>query len=159
MRGQTALWHVTSTPAVTHYARNAKRGKEALEHIDILPQFTGRSIHDGWTSYFQYEQCQHGVCNVHHLRELTWFEEEEQAEWAAEMQKLWLDSKHLVDEAQQQGRLHLAPEQIQQIEACYDEMIAEGKTQHPFPERPPGTRGKLKKSKQRNMLDRLDTHK
>lgn len=157
--GKRHWWHVTSTPEVTHYALDAKRGKEALERIDILPQFKGRSIHDGWASYFHYEQCQHGLCNAHHLRELTWFEEEEQAEWAAEMKRVLLDSKQLVDEAQQQGKLQLAPEQLQQIEARYDEIIAEGKKHNPLPERPPGKRGKLKKSKQRNMLERLDKHK
>jgi transposase len=65
----------------------------------------------------------------------------------------------LVEEAQQRGHDRLAPEQLQQIEARYDEIIAKGKTHHPLPERPPGKRGKLKKSKQRNMLERLDKHK
>jgi transposase len=157
--GKRQWWHVTSPPDVTHYALDAKRGQEALERIEILPQFTGRSIHDGWASYFHYEQCQHGLCNAHHLRELTWFEEEEQAEWATDMKRLLLDSKQLVDEAQQQGRLRVDSEQLQQIEARYDEIIAEGKKHNPLPERPPGQRGKLKKSKQRNMLERLDTHK
>jgi transposase len=90
---------------------------------------------------------------------LTWFEEEEQAEWAADMKRVLLDSKQLVDEAQQQGNVRLAPEQLQQLEARYDEILAEGKQQNPLLERPPGKRGKLKKSKQRNMLERLDKHK
>jgi len=49
--------HVASTPLLTHYGPHAKRGGEAANEIGILPEFTGSAIH--------------GLCNAHHLRELT----------------------------------------------------------------------------------------
>jgi transposase len=45
------LWlHVSTTPEVTHYGVNEKRGKAATDSIGILPKFTGVSVHDGWGS-------------------------------------------------------------------------------------------------------------
>ncbi|WP_374276187.1 transposase [Pseudoalteromonas sp. 2CM28B] len=42
-------------------------------HVDeggILPHFTGVLCHDHWKPYYQYTQCQHALCNAHHIREL-----------------------------------------------------------------------------------------
>ena len=44
--------------------------------IGILPQFSGRSIHDGLLGYKEFS-CRHGLCNAHHLRELTAVEEQQ----------------------------------------------------------------------------------
>ena len=77
------MWlHSSSTENVTHYGVDAERGKAATDRIGILPNHKGTIVHDGWASYFLYTNCKHGLCNVHHLRELTWFEEEEDAIWA-----------------------------------------------------------------------------
>src|SRR5581483_4987719 len=67
--------HVSATDQLTHYAAHPKRGQEALDAIGILPDFQGTSVHDGWTPD-QGDACQHALCNVHHLRELTFLEEE-----------------------------------------------------------------------------------
>jgi transposase len=37
--------------------------------MGILPAFAGKAIHDGWKSYDDYN-CEHFLCNAHHLREL-----------------------------------------------------------------------------------------
>ena len=79
VEGKRVWVHVTSTPELTHYAVDPKRGKEALDRIGILPAFHGTSMHDRWQAYFRYGECQHACCNVHHLREATFFEEEEKA--------------------------------------------------------------------------------
>src|SRR5258706_7100853 len=74
--GAGVQWtHVTCTKELTHYARHAARGAAALEAIGSLPNFTGVSVHDGWTSYRHYTACRHARCNAHHLRELTFVEE------------------------------------------------------------------------------------
>lgn len=45
------LWlHVSATNEVTHYGIDEKRGKAATDKINILPAFTGVSVHDGWGS-------------------------------------------------------------------------------------------------------------
>jgi transposase len=76
-RAGTLAWaHVTSTSRLTHYAVHAKRGQEATDAIGILPDYRGVSVHDGWGSYQVYATCRHALCNVHHLRELTFLEEQ-----------------------------------------------------------------------------------
>jgi transposase len=83
---------------LTHYAVHAKRGKEALDAIGMLKSFAGVSVHDGWRSYWQ-SACVHAVCNVHHLRELTFLHEEQQQDWAGGMKTLLLDIKAAVEQA------------------------------------------------------------
>ena len=74
--GKSRWLHVASTPSLTLYAVHHKRGREAIDEIGILPKYRGRAIHDGLASYWQYDQCEHGLCNVYHLRELTFVKEE-----------------------------------------------------------------------------------
>ena len=50
-------------------------GREATDAIGILPSYQGVSVHDGWKPYQAYTQCRHALCNVHHLRELTYLDE------------------------------------------------------------------------------------
>jgi transposase len=66
---RTSWLHVASTPDLTFYAAHPKRGRQAMEAIGVLPAFQGRGMHDGLASYWQFEQCQHALCNAHHLRE------------------------------------------------------------------------------------------
>jgi transposase len=80
--GSLAWAHVSSTARLTHYAIHAKRGSEATEAIGILPAFTGVSVHDGWKPYRAHTACRHALCNIHHLRELTFLEEQYQQGWA-----------------------------------------------------------------------------
>ena len=67
--------HVTSPKDLTHYDIHVKRGTEAVNEIGILPAFGGIAVHDARAPYFQYEECEHSLCNAHHLRELTFIDE------------------------------------------------------------------------------------
>jgi transposase len=76
-RAGTLAWvQVASTSRLTHYAVHAKRGTEATDAIGILPDFRGVSVHDGWKPYRRSTHCRHALCNIHHLRELTFLQEE-----------------------------------------------------------------------------------
>ncbi len=63
--------HVACTDKLTYYFVHAKRGTPALiDTPSVLPNFKGRAIHDCWSSYFKFNNCLHGLCNAHLLREL-----------------------------------------------------------------------------------------
>ena len=91
--GRVAWAHMTSTGRLTHYASHAKRGHAATDAIGILPDFGGVSVHDGWGRYQRYAACHHALCNVPHLRELTFVEEEYQQGWATDMKALLREMK------------------------------------------------------------------
>lgn len=156
--GQRQWMHVSATERLTHYAVHPKRGKAALDEIGILANFSGVSVHDGWSSYWQF-LCQHALCNVHHLRELTFQAEVEQQGWAQEMKELLLEIKAAVDQARAEGRTSLHPVEVADWKARYRELLAEGYRANP-PDPPPesGKKGRRKQSATRNLLDRLSTH-
>jgi transposase len=103
VRGTTAWLHVASTLHLTFYAIHQKRGQAALDAIGVLPAFHGRAVHDGLTSYWQYDQCAHALCNAHHLRELTFVEEQLGQAWAKDLKDLLGEMKQAVDAARRQG--------------------------------------------------------
>ncbi len=158
VEGKRHWMHVSATEQLTHYAVHAKRGKEALDAIGILPQFQGISVHDGFRSYWQY-LCQHALCNVHHLRELTFLHEEQQQAWAGQMKELLTESKAAVEQARVLGRQSLHPLEVTDWKACYAAILAEGYQANP-PDPPPqvGKKGRRKQSAARNLLDRLSKH-
>ena len=157
--GGTLHWlHVASTALLTHYAVHAKRGREAFADIAILPDFAGVAVHDHWQSYFGYE-CEHGLCNAHHLRELTFVEEQYDQGWAAALKELLLTVKDAVDSARHEGLRHLDQALRERYAAAYQRIIAAGLAANPAAlEPPPGSRkrrGRKKQSKPRNLLLRL----
>lgn len=158
--GKRHWLHVSSTPTLTYYGWHPNRGKAATDGLGILPEFGGRAIHDGWSTYFGYEDCEHGLCNAHHLRELTFVEEQHQQPWATAMKDLLLTIKGRVDEAKVVGRTDLDVGTLQGFEDRYRQILSEGLVQNPPPEepRPPGQRGRRKQSKARNLLERLSNH-
>src|SRR5215208_6918107 len=157
--GVKGMWvDVASTAKLTHYAVHEKRGSEATEEIGILPSFRGVAVHDGWSAYQQYEQCAHALCNAHHLRELTFVEEEHKQEWAGRMKALLSEIEEAVRKEAACGQTHLAPEKIGDFEGRYQRLLEAGLEANPPPEQP-GKRGRPKQTKGKNLLDRLDKHR
>ncbi|MCA6611971.1 MAG: transposase, partial [Pseudanabaena sp. M158S2SP1A06QC] len=66
VKGKLMWLHVASTSGLTYYFMHTKRGQIAMDAMDILPTFDGISVHDGLSSYAQYD-CKHALCNAHHL--------------------------------------------------------------------------------------------
>ena len=156
------LWwlHVAATPLGTYYDIHRKRGAEAMDDIDILPDFTGRAVHDFWKPYFGYS-CLHGLCNAHHLRELIFVHEQYQQDWADDMIDCLLEVKDVVDRAQP-TTAHLAEKELRAFEQRYQQIIEDGHAQNPLPPLPSNAkkkRGRRKKTKPRNLLERLDQHR
>jgi transposase len=151
--------HVTCTKDLTSYARHAARGATALDAIGILPGYSGVSVHDGWTSYHHYTGCRHALCNAHHLRELTFVEEELHQGWAGELKALLREMHAAVEQARAAGATHLEPAARARFVARYEALLADGIAHNPQPP-PTGEgghrrRGRRKQSPVRNLLDRL----
>ena len=119
--------HVASSNTATFYGIHQRRGQEAMNEIDILPQFCGVGIHDHWVPYFSFVQMKHGLCNAHHLRELTYIHEQEKEDWAFKMKDHLLSAKKHVDTA---GGNHLCSETIKKIETDYAKIVVEGLRYH-----------------------------
>src|SRR5712691_2132473 len=156
--GKRHWMHVSATEQLTHYAVHAKRGHQALDAIGILKDFHGVSVHDGWRSYWRYG-CQHGLCNVHHLREMIFLHAQLQQAWADQMKELLLDMKAAVDQARAEGRKALHSLEVQDWKPRYAALLEEGYLANP-PDPPPAVskKGRRKQSPARNLLDRLSTH-
>src|SRR5712691_91613 len=159
--GTTGWWvHVCSTDRLTHYAAHPRRGRTALDAIGIAPQFGGTSVHDGFLSYQGYGFTQ-ALCNVHHLRELTFLEEELKQLWARKMKELLLEMKAEVERAKAMGQHELDVLVLARFLRRYDQILAEGYQANPPPPAPrkseqaKRTPGRPKQSPARNLLDRL----
>jgi len=153
--------HVTCTKELTHYARHAARGAGALDAIGILPGYRGTSMHDGWASYRHYQTCRHALCNAHHLRELTFVEEELHQDWAGRLKKLLRGMRTAVEQARAAGATRLERAVRDDFVSHYEALLGQGLAQNPQPpppEPPPEAkrrRGRRKQSPVRNLLDRL----
>jgi len=160
VKGNRWWLHSSSTPSATYYDVHRKRGSEATDEINILPWFYGRAIHDFWKPYYKYS-CLHGLCNVHHLRELIFVHEQHKQDWADNMITCLLDIKNVVEKVKQTAKC-LDDNQIDEFEKYYKQVIAEGYEQNPLPPLPASAKkkkGSRKKTKPRNLLERLDKHR
>ena len=158
VEGRLNWLHVASTPNLTYYGVHPKRGKDAMDAIGILAEFGGVAVHDHWRPYFNYTDVMHGLCNAHHLRDLTFVYEQYEQDWAKDMIRCLLDIKKEVDQA----RLYkdeLDSDKIEEFEGRFDKIIAEGLELNPPPQKEPGKRGRVKQSPPKNLLDRLEGHK
>lgn len=158
--GKNHWLHSVSTKEATYYAMHPKRGSEAIEDIGILPKFQGTAVHDGWPAYFQYEQCWHGLCNAHHLRELTFIKEQLNQPWAETMIGCLLKIKEKVDQAKGHGQTSLSDWQMSHWRERYQSVIAKGYMANPRHDPPEiqETRGRPAKGKARCLVERLDRH-
>jgi len=156
--GKTSWLHVASTADLTFYAAHQKRGREALDDMGVLPGFRGTAVHDGLSSYWQYSDCQHALCNAHHLRELTFVAEQLGQGWAQELKELLLEIKRAMDMAREEGLAELAAETKRTFETRYDALLEAGLKMNPPPE-PTGKRGRPARGKAGNLVDRLREHK
>lgn len=158
--GQLAWAHVASTSRLTHYAIQAQRGSAATDTIGILPGFQGVSVHDGWASYQTYTGCRHALCNVHHLRELTFVEEVERQAWAKDLKELLLGMRAAADQARAHGWTQVPDRQRTAFRRQYRALLACARRANPPPDTPrrPGQRGRQAQSPTRNLLARLTLH-
>lgn len=161
LRVQGALWwlHSASTTTTTYYHVDPRRGKPAMDAMGVLPQFTGIPVHDGLSSYAGYGE-RHGLCNAHHLRELTFLWEEGNQRWAQLLARELRRWKRLVDRAKEQGRDCLSASTVKTIEWWYEHLVHMGLRANPPPSTPQvPRRGRKKRGKAGSLVDRLQQNR
>ena len=152
------LWlHTASTKFATLYFVHPKRGSEAIESFGILPEFKGVAVHDFWKAYLKYD-CDHSLCNAHHLRELTFVSEQENQLWAKQLIELLVEIKDRVEQTQGD---RLPSQQVSKFSRKYSRLINKGLSVNQVSEAVPQVkrRGRQKQTVAKNLLDRLKKHK
>jgi len=150
--------HSCSTNKHAYYQVHKKRGSEAMDYIGILPKFKGIAVHDFWQSYLTYEAT-HSLCNAHLLRELTFLEERHKQKWAKDLAKVLTNMKKAKDKALKKGKTALSKATIRKYERQYDEIVLQGLESNPFVPPKKKKKGRVAKTKARNLLERLQKYK
>lgn len=147
--------HCLSSDTLTFFHAHAKRGGEAMDDMGVLPVFQGILCHDHWSPYFKYGGS-HALCNAHHLRELEWAAEQEKHSWAKALQDLLKEASH----AKNLSSGCPDPQTAQDFRERYRRILADAETECPPPNENDrnGKRGRLKRTKSRNLLERLREH-
>lgn len=148
--GKRRWLHSASNPLWTYFYPHEKRGSDAMDDIGIIPNFSGILCHDHWKSYYNYN-CLHALCNAHHIRELERAIEQDNQNWAIEMKDFLIEANKEVTNA---GGV-LSKEVIEESRKKYRAILEKGKTECPAPIKIEGKRGRTKKSKTRNLLERF----
>ena len=152
--------HVSSTTTNTYYEIHNKRGEEAMDAINILPLYKGIAVHDHWKSYFKYTECQHSLCNAHHIRELKFSSEKHAQQWASKLITLLSDISKKVKEYKKDKTSQFEKYLAEEYEQKYDQILQLGLAEIPIlPEPETKKRGKKKQHKAKNLLDRLKNYK
>jgi transposase len=156
INGELYWLHGAGTQGFTYYYPHKRRGTEADDQIGILPELKGNAVHDNWKPYMKYD-CLHSLCNAHHIRELSAVYEQGGQPWAQWMIGFLIESKQAVEQAKKAGKKRLDPCAIREYEHRYRTIIAAGMKANPPPDRThcPGKRGRLKRSKACNLVERL----
>jgi len=150
--GKRVWLHNASNAKFTYFYPHSKRGCEALNEVGILPLFRGVLCHDHWKPYFQYG-VSHALCNAHHLRELERAWEQDKQQWAKKMAELLKEINNATYDAG--GHLDAIASEV--FRSRYRALLEEAERECPPPDESQrkGRRGKLARSKSRNLLERL----
>ena len=146
---------VASNELYTHLFVHPKRGQDALlSPQSIFGACLHWTVHDCWASYFKAGKGRHALCGAHLLRELAALIEQGSG-WAKAMHTYLLEAY----KASRHGPL-LVPERMH-WRHCYEQLCGQADEE----ELPPlvffkadGRTGRAKRSKGRNLLDRLILH-
>ena len=124
--GQGHRVHVARTDRLTHYAYSAKRGKEAMDSIGILPAYAGTVVSDALCAYRQYRQSRHALCGAHLLREPTYIKETcaEQQQWTDPLARLLLEIKATGERVRAAGGDQINEVQLAKFFRRYELIVA-----------------------------------
>ena len=148
--------HVYSAGDITLKFLHRKRGKEAIESINLIPRYGGAIVHDCWSSYFAYQHCGHGLCGSHLLRELTFIVDAHGYRWARNMKRLLQETCITVSKSADKK---LTEREQSNLQKRYRAILTRGEKELPvISPKPSGKRGKLAKSDAHNLWERFKAH-
>lgn len=152
INGDKYWLHSTSNDLWTYFFPHKKRGSDALDAIGILTEYEGILCHDHWKPYYKYGN-KHALCNAHHLRELTRVCEEDGHQWAKNMKELLGEASAAVNDAG--GLLELV--ESEKYLKKYRGILKNAEVECPEPDvsERKGKRGRIKRTRARNLLERL----
>ena len=127
--GKKKWLHTVGNKNAAHFAFHQNREVKATQEICILPEFKGTLVHDCWKSYFLYE-CEHALCNAHHIRELRFIHENHNMKWASKMLEFLVNvnyhkHKHLTD-----GKDKFSKKILDEYNQKYESIVAAAKKEH-----------------------------
>ena len=127
-----------------------------MNDIGIIPRYGGTVVHDCWSSYLSYENCSHGLCGSHLLRELAFIHESNAYVWAINMKKLLQEACKMVSCSKKKRLTKRQYARLQRryrnLLTCAEKELAE------IPAKKTGQRGKIAKSDAHNLWERLRNH-
>ena len=148
--------HVYSAGTLTVKCLHAKRGREAIEAIGIIPRYAGVAVHDCWASYLSYAHCDHALCGAHLLRELAFIVDAHHYAWAKRMKRLLLRACHQLSKRDDKT---LSASEYKALRKRYRTVLTQGARElPPLPPRQNGQRSKVAKSDAHNLWERMQKH-
>ena len=121
--------HTVGNEKAGHFSFHQNRGSKATQDIGILPEFNGILMHDCWKSYFLYE-CEHALCNAHHVRELKFIYENHNMKWADKMLGLLIDINQHKHEELNNGKTEFTEKILDEYNQKYDDILAKARKEH-----------------------------
>jgi len=148
--GKKTQWlHVLSTEGATLLRASAYRGKQAIDEMGVLRDYRGTLVHDCFSSYFSLD-CDHALCNAHLLRELAFFIEVKDSQWALRMTDLLRQALSEPEITSERG-----------WNQRYANILADADEEHPYTplKRKKGQRGRIAKPAVNNLIERFKKHR
>ncbi|NJO92607.1 MAG: IS66 family transposase [Chloroflexia bacterium] len=148
VNGSLHWLHVATSTLYTYLFVHEKRGKEALDSDkSILSDFKNWLVHDCWSSYFKYNGFNHAICGAHILRELEALVESGNSKWAKTFKTF------LLDIYSQPFENRMTRKAI--TDSRYSRICQIGERLEPPPIKIKGKKGRYKRTKGRNLVERL----
>ena len=146
--GKLHWLHTATTRLYTYLFVHEKRGSGAIQsNKSILMDYIGWLVHDCWSSYFNLGKLKHAICGAHILRELEGLIENSHTKWAKVFKLFLLSVYKMPFEERVRRRKH--------IESRYDLICNIGEKAESPPLKTAGRKGRYKRTKGRNLVERL----
>jgi len=152
VNGKQAYIRNMSTKDSILYSAMERKNIETLKKTGILGVYAGTLVHDHETALYHFGT-KHGECNTHILRYLKKNLEESDNPWSAKMSQLLCTMNDAKKERLANQHKSFVTESLISYSHQYDAIIKNGRIENKR------TKGKLTKSAEKTLLNRLEKYK